>query len=100
MILDAIRESHGRAVAVEEGRIREWMQLACQAEGIAICPEAAACVGALEKLTSEGWIQPHERVVLFNTGAVQKYVEAMEAELPRLDLSQSIDWEWVASGGQ
>jgi len=93
MILDAIRESGGRAVAVEEARIREWMQLACRTEGIAICPEAAACVGALEKLTAENWIAPHETVVLFNTGAVQKYVEAMDAELPRLDITRPIDWQ-------
>lgn len=92
MILDAIRESGGCAVAVEEARIRHWMQQAIAAEGIAICPEAAACVGAIEKLAQENWIEPHERVVLFNTGAVQKYVEAMRCDLPRIDLSQPIPW--------
>ena len=95
MILDAVRESHGRAVAVEERLIREWMQLACQLEGISLCPEAAACVGAIEKLTAEGWIAPHEQVVLFNTGAAQKYVEAIDTDLPRLDISQPVDWERI-----
>jgi threonine synthase len=97
MILDAIRQSNGRAVAVEETRIRQWMQLATQSEGISLCPEAAACVGAIEKLTAENWIAPHEQVVLFNTGAVQKYVEAIDAELPRLDLSQPLDWKRIAN---
>ena len=93
MILDAVRESGGCAIAVEEERIREWMRLATTTEGIAICPEAAACVGALEKLTADGWITPKERVVLFNTGAAQKYVEAMDVDLPELDISGAIDWE-------
>ncbi len=93
MILDAIRESHGRAVAVEEGRIKDWMKTAQSLEGIAVCPESAACVGALEQLAAEGWIKPDERVVLFNTGASQKYVEAIAVDLPRIDLSQPIDWD-------
>ena len=50
MILDAVRESGGTAVAVEESRIREWMQLVGRSEGITICPESAACVGAIELL--------------------------------------------------
>jgi threonine synthase len=93
MILDAVRESGGVALQVEEARIREWMQLVTASEGIAICPETAACIGALERLTREGWIKPHERVVVFNTGAAQKYVEAMRCELPRLDITQPINWD-------
>ncbi len=97
MILDAVRQSNGTAIAVEEARIREWMQLAVSSEGIAVCPEAAACVGALEKLIAAGWIKPHEQVVLFNTGAVQKYPEAIAAALPRLDIKQPIDWDAIAA---
>jgi threonine synthase len=91
MILDAVRESGGTAVAVEEVRIREWLRLAFSLEGVAICPEAAACVGALEKLAQSGWIRPEERVVVFNTGAAQKYLEALQVELPRLDKNAPID---------
>ncbi len=97
MILDAVRESGGTAVAVEEGRIRDWMQLAISSEGIAVCPEAAACVGALEQLLASGSIRPDERVVLFNTGAAQKYPEAIASELPRLDIGKPIDWDRIAS---
>ncbi|MEQ8790715.1 MAG: threonine synthase [Pirellulaceae bacterium] len=98
MILDAVRESGGVSIAVEESRIREWMQLACAAEGVAVCPEAAACVGALELLHGQGWIKPEERVVIFNTGAAQKYVEAITSSLPRIDRHQPLDWEAVAAG--
>ncbi len=82
MILDAARESGGAAIAVDEGRLPEWMRLANALEGIALCPEAAACIGALEGLVRDGEIDPDERVVVFNTGAAQKYVEAISVELP------------------
>ena len=92
MILAAVRDSAGCAVAVSEESIPNWMQTAIRAEGIAICPEAAACVAAAHTLTQTGWIEPQERVVLFNTGAVQKYVEAMPSEsLPQIDIA-SLDW--------
>lgn len=94
MILDAVRASHGRAVAVDETRIDEWMRLANGSEGIAVCPEAAACVGAAQKLRDEGWIRESERVVIFNTGAVQKYPEVMRSQLPRFDKA-NIDWSRI-----
>jgi threonine synthase len=56
-------------------------------------------VGAIEKLRASGWLDPRQKVVLFNTGAAQKYVEALDAPLPRIDLSQPIDWERIAAGG-
>jgi threonine synthase len=92
MIPDAVRASGGTAIAVEEARLREWMQLATRLTGIPICPESAACVGALESLAQSGWIRPDERVVIFNTGAAQKYVEAMASPIPRLDCRQAIDF--------
>jgi len=98
MILDAVRQSGGLAFAVAEERIRDWMELAVRSEGIAVCPEAAACVGAAEQLSASGWIGPDERVVIFNTGAAQKYPEAMAASLPRLDKNTPIDWDRIAQG--
>lgn len=95
MILDAVRESGGRAVAVEETRVTDWLQLACRSEGVSLCPESAACVGALEMLREQNWIQAHERVVIFNTGAAQKYVEAIASDLPRLD-KDHLDWAAIA----
>jgi threonine synthase len=97
MILDAIRASGGTAIAVDERRLNEWLRLAVASEGIPVCPEAAACAGALESLTASGWIKPDERVVVFNTGAAQKYVEAIRCDLPRIDLKQPLDWERIAA---
>jgi threonine synthase len=94
LILDAIRESAGTAIAVSESRLDEWLRLASSLEGIPICPEAAACVGALQTLIARGWIKRDEQVVIFNTGAAQKYVEALRTELPRLDHRQ-LDWDRI-----
>jgi threonine synthase len=77
MILQAIRASGGRAMAADEQRLPEWMQLAARLEGISLCPEAAACVGTLAEAVAEGFVGADERVVLFNTGAAQKYVEVL-----------------------
>ncbi len=98
MILDAVRASGGRAVAVEEARLREWMALGVRSEGLAICPETAACIGALEKLAAENWIMSNEHVVIFNTGAAQKYPEAMQADLPRISDPANIDWDRIEQG--
>jgi threonine synthase len=79
LILDAVRESGGRAIGVDEERLIPIMRDASRDEGIAICPETAACLGALQDGIADGTIDPDERVVVFNTGATQKYVEAMQA---------------------
>jgi threonine synthase len=93
MILDAVRESGGVAVATPEGDIPTWMKLASAQEGLGLCPETAVCLGALERLLAEGKITTRERVVIFNTGAAQKYPEAVRQELRRLDIGQPIDWD-------
>ncbi len=77
MILDAVRASKGRAVAVPEERLLHWMRRAASLEGISLCPETGACLAALEKEIADGRIGADERVVVFNTAAVQKYVELL-----------------------
>ncbi len=73
MMLDAIRASGGLAVAGREGRIVEWVRTAMSLEGISLCPESAVCLDCLERLVREGRVAGDEEVVVFNTGAVQKY---------------------------
>ena len=98
MILDAISESNGCAVAVDEMRIREWMRMAASKEGLSVGPEAATCVGAAELLAESGWIRPDERVVIYNCGASQKYPDVLRTKLPRIDINETIDWERVEAG--
>ena len=95
MILDAVRASEGKAMDVDENRITELTKQACSAEGISMCPEAAACIGALQQLVDENWISKDEQVVVFNTGAMQKYVEVINSDLDRVDITQPIDWKAI-----
>src|SRR5581483_9748555 len=92
MMLDAIRASGGTAVAGSEGRITEWMRRVARLEGIAICPETAVCFDGLERLLREGKVRADEEVVVFNTGAAQKYPEVLPPHLPRLDKDRPVDY--------
>lgn len=85
MILDSIRASGGLAVAGREDAIGKWMIRSGSAEGISICPETAVCFDVLEKLLSDGRVKAEEKVVVFNTGASQKYIEALPPNLPNID---------------
>jgi len=68
LILRALRESGGAAVAVTDAQLAGAAR-ELQSEGIDACPEGgAALAGALE-LKARGLIQGGERVVVFNTGA-------------------------------
>ncbi len=91
MILDAVRNSGGRALAGRETRIVEWMHRVTSTEGISLCPEAAVCFDCLETLLAEGFIRPDEEVVVFNTGAAQKYPEAVPLDLPCIDKDRPLD---------
>jgi len=92
MILDAVRASGGLALAAEEERVLEWTRLASRLEGLSLCPEAGVCIGALETALARDQVRRDETVVVFNTGAAQKYVEALEIELPRLRRA-AVDWD-------
>jgi len=93
MMLDAINASGGWAIAGQEETILPWMRRAASLEGIAICPETAVCFDVLEKLVKAGKIERDEQIVVFNTGAAQKYIEAVPLSLPRIDKNQAIDYD-------
>ena len=71
LILDAIYQSDGAAIAVTDDEIQEAMATLATYEGILACPEGAATVAGLSKLVATAEIQPENRVVLFNTGGYQ-----------------------------
>ncbi len=73
LMLAALRESKGTAVAVSDQEMaRSQVQMA-RGEGIFACPEGGAALAAARRLASDGWIEPDETVVLFNTGTGLKY---------------------------
>ena len=82
LILEAVRASGGTAVAVSDADLIDaGIQLA-RDEGLFIAPEGAACVVALEKLIAGGFLKRHERIVIYNTGAGVKYLEAYSVPFP------------------
>jgi len=82
LILDAVKESGGTAIAVSDEDLLAGARQLARTEGIFASPEGGACVPALRMLLDRGEIQRHERVVLFNTGAAVKYLDAFEPRRP------------------
>ncbi len=74
LILRALRESRGTAVAVSDAEILEAQREMAHAEGILACPEGAATLAGLHHLVRSSWIKSGETVVLFNTGTGLKYI--------------------------
>ncbi|MFQ5568930.1 MAG: threonine synthase [Rhodothermales bacterium] len=69
LILRAIRETGGHALAVTDDALGEASTRLAEQESIDACPEGGATLAALERLVADGVIRPDESVVLFNTGA-------------------------------
>ncbi|HNT23698.1 MAG TPA: threonine synthase [Anaerolineales bacterium] len=74
LILKALNESHGTAIAVSDDEILAAQQQLAYLEGIFAAPEGAATLAGLIKLVESKWIKPHEKIVLFNTGTGLKYL--------------------------
>jgi len=77
LILRAIRESGGTAVAVSDAEMRAGIRRLGRTEGCVTAPEGGATVAAVQRLLASGWIRPDDRVVLFLTGTGLKYLESL-----------------------
>jgi len=94
LILTALAETGGTAVAVDDREILADLAAYARAEGLLLCPEGAACLSAVRALAASGWIAGTDSVVVLNTGAGIKYPGTVDvaglpvlprgAELPRL----------------
>ena len=73
LILNAIRESNGTAVAVTDKDIMDCTNLIGRTQGIFPAPEGGATLAAFNILYKQGWIKEEDKVVLFNTGSGHKY---------------------------
>ncbi len=76
LILDALHKSGGTAVAVTDEELIAAVAEIGAAEGVFCAPEGAACLPALRKMIEQNLVKENERVVIFNTGAGVKYLEA------------------------
>lgn len=74
LILKILQESKGTALAVSDDAILEAQRKLGKLEGIFAAPEGAATLAALENLIQQKWVDPEEKIVLFNTGSGLKYL--------------------------
>ena len=81
LILQAIRESKGTAIAASDDEILATSKELAAKEGIYAAPEGGATVVAARKLAEKKWIKRDDTVVLFNTGCGYKYNEAWQKAL-------------------
>ena len=80
LILDALRESGGTAVAVSDDELLAAVEEIGAAEGLFVAPEGAACFAAFKSLRASGKIDIGERVVIFNTGSGIKYLDCFDRD--------------------
>jgi threonine synthase len=85
LILDAVYNTHGCAVAVHDREILQAQSRLGTEEGMFVCPEGAATLAAAIRLYDQGWINPDDTVLLLNTGTGLKYPETVTGEVPTMD---------------
>ncbi|MED3932553.1 threonine synthase [Priestia megaterium] len=90
LVLEAVYNTNGCAIAVDEDKIVEEQKKVAQLEGSFICPEGAATFLAARRLREEGWIKENETVVALNTGLGIKYPNTVDIEVPVLERNGSL----------
>jgi threonine synthase len=90
LILDAVRESSGFAIAVDDAAIDAARSEVAGKEGLLLCPEGAATYAAYKQALEDGRVERNDRVVLFNCASGLKY-PMPDAGTP-LDRHQPIDY--------
>ena len=89
LMLKAIRESGGAAVAVSDRAMLEDGAFMAADEGIFPAPEGGACVAACRELISSGFLSSTDQIVLYNTGSGLKYLEAYSVRFRREFVSEA-----------
>lgn len=73
LILRAVRESGGRAVAVGDPAILQAVADCAEKDGLLLCPEGGATLAAYRSALAAGWVEAEDEVVLFNCATGLKY---------------------------
>ena len=84
LILSAIRDTGGTAIAVDDADILASQAECAATEGVLMCPEGAATLTAVSRLRASGWLDGSEEVVVLNTGSDLKYPHTAAYEEPPL----------------
>ncbi len=92
LVLRAVRESGGSALAVSDEEIMDAVRLMAEEEGLFACSEGAATLAGLKRLFEDGQVDKGERVVLFNTGTGLKYTDLFEVDAPIVDPGEKLSY--------
>jgi threonine synthase len=84
LILSAVRDTGGIAIAVDDADILASQAACAAADGVLMCPEGAATLTAVERLRATGWLDGSEEVVVLNTGSDLKYPHTATFDEPPL----------------
>jgi len=84
LILAAVRDTDGIAIAVDDEELLAEQAACAATEGVLMCPEGAATLAAVSRLRSSGWLDGSEEVVVLNTGSDLKYPNAATYAEPPL----------------
>lgn len=91
LILRAVRESGGKALAVGDPAILRAVDDCARQDGLLLCPEGGATLAAYRQALNDGEVDEDEEVVLFNCATGLKYPMP---EAPRaLDRHKPIDFD-------
>lgn len=90
LIIRAVRESDGFAIAVDDDDILDAQAEMAREEGLLLCPEGAATYAAYRRSLSEGLISKSDRAILFNCATGLKY--PMPKAEKYIDRMMPIDW--------
>ncbi|MGH9173296.1 MAG: pyridoxal-phosphate dependent enzyme, partial [Vicinamibacterales bacterium] len=80
LILRAVRDSGGTALAVSDSQMVKDMVAIGSHEGVSAAPEGGAALSAIRRLVADKRIGRNETVVLFNTGGALKYLDVLSAD--------------------
>ncbi|HEX5346641.1 MAG TPA: threonine synthase [Pseudonocardiaceae bacterium] len=84
LVLNAVYETGGTAVAVTDEALLDALGELARTEGAFVCPEGAACFAAVAQLREAGWLTGAEQVVVLNTGTGMKYPDTVPMNVPVL----------------
>lgn len=90
LVLEAIYETNGCAIAIDDSSLIEEMENVAVMEGAFICPEGASTFAAARRLREAGWIKENEIVVAMNTGMGIKYSNTVNIDVPTINPSDRI----------
>ena len=83
LILRAVRDSGGTAIAVSDEAIENARTLCGHEDGLLLCPEGAATLAAAQSALTNGQVEADAEIMLFNCGTGLKY--------PMTDIAKSLD---------